>query len=297
MPVFKAISYFGTVMLGVSRPTLSSEIVGWLYHLSNGMGFGLMYAAAMARPRLGSALLWGTALEGVMLLTPYVEVLGYRASPTFLAVSLGSHLVYGATLWGALALWERTRRRAGRRGARFGLLALAVLGIAGVGADSSRRYAATIPPSPPPYIGRHLYTTWSVPEPDRVALLWLIERHVDPAARFHFVEPFSPVDLGTPVDVPEAEIRRGGTRSATEILLAELDLAGDPALRRLGRMTSLFEIARWRLPAHPEAHRLGLELMEAVGDCEGDTRACMKRGRDFLDAWYAREGGSSLGTC
>ena len=151
-----------------------------------------------------------------------------------------------------------------------------------------RRHAAGIPPSPPSYIGKHLYTTWNVPEPDRVALLWVIQRFVDPAARFHFVEPFSRVEFGTPVDIPEAEVRRSGTRSATERMLEERGLTTDPALRTLGQMTHLFEIARWRLPAHPDAHQLGLELIEAVGECETDPGLCVRRGRDFLDEWYER---------
>jgi hypothetical protein len=45
IPVFKAISYFGTVLLGVQSPTPLSEVLGWAYHLSNGVSFGLMYVA------------------------------------------------------------------------------------------------------------------------------------------------------------------------------------------------------------------------------------------------------------
>ena len=55
LPVFKAISYFGTVILSVPHPPVASELVGWSYHFSNGVGFALMYTLLVHRPR------WWTA--------------------------------------------------------------------------------------------------------------------------------------------------------------------------------------------------------------------------------------------
>jgi hypothetical protein len=293
VPVFKAISYFGTLILDQLRPTLASEVVGWGYHLSNGVGFGLMYAVMVRRPRLWSALLWGVTLEAAMLATPYAEVFGYRMSPKFLAITIGAHLVYGAVLWGGLVGWERLQRApAPRRRAWIATLGLlAPLGVGGVGADFHARHAASLPPSPPSYVGEHLYTTWNVPEPDRVALLWATRQFVDPKARFHFVEPFSRVTYGTSIDMPEAEVRRAATRSATEVLLDERDLLGEKKLRLLADTTHLFEIARWRLPSNREAFRLGTGLVSAVGDCPADDVApCFERGFRYLDAWYTGEG-------
>lgn len=287
IPVFKAISYFGTVMLGETRPTLATELLGWSYHLSNGIGFGLMYTVGVARPSLWTAMGWGLILEGVMLLTPYVEVLGYRASPTFFAVTIGAHLIYGAVLWAGLAGWRWLRARRGQGLRRTAILAGAVLGIGAIAAVAHSRHAATIPPSPPSYIGEHLYTTWNVLEPDRVAVVWVVRRFADPEAEFHFVEPFTRNRFGTPLDIPEAEVRRSATNSATRILLQELGLVTDPKLRMLGDMTQLFEIATWQLPAHPAERDLGLGLTRAVGDCEaGATKTCIARGLLFLDNWY-----------
>ena len=288
VPVFKAISYFGTLILDQTTPTLASELAGWSYHLSNGIGFALMYAVALRRPALWSAMLWGVTLEAAMLRTPYAEVFGYRLSPKFFAITVGSHLVYGAVLWAALVLWRRLRG-ASRRGPKIVALALvAVLGVGGVAADFHQRHAAAIPPSPPSYVGEHLYTTWNVLEPDRVAVLWVVRRYLDADARFHFIEPFSHFRFGRPVDTPEADIRRGGNRSATEILLAEQDLLDDEKLRALADMTHLFEIARWRLPSRPDAFQLGERLMAAVGECEPkDAHPCADRGLAFLDRWYA----------
>ena len=287
VPVFKAISYFGTLILDQTTPTLASEVAGWGYHFSNGVGFGLMYAVALTRFRLWSALLWGVTLEIAMLLTPYAEVFGYRVSPKFLAVTIGSHLVYGVVLWAALRYWGRLPDKRRLLGRLVALALLAPLGIGVIAWDFHARHAATIPPSPPSYTGEHLYTTWNVLEPDRIAVLWVLRRYVDPEARFHFVEPFSHLRFGRPIDAPEAEVRRSGVRSATEVLLAAQGLLDDEKLRRLGEMTHLFEITRWRLPSEPEAFQLGQRLIDATGTCDpADVAPCVERGLRFLDAWY-----------
>jgi hypothetical protein len=288
VPVFKAISYFGTLLLGQTSPTFASELAGWSYHLCNGIGFGLMYAVLVARPRLWSAVAWGVTLEVAMLLTPYAEVFGYRLSPRFVAITLGSHAVYGAVLWAGLRNWERLRR--GPHGLRI-LLSLALLPPLGIGAvawDFHGRHAASIPPSPPSYIGPHLYTTWNVLEPDRLAVLWVTRRFVDPDARFHFIEPFSHSALGKPIDMPEANVRRSGVRSATEVLLERRNLLGDEKLASLAEMTHLYEIARWQLPSRPRTFALGEALKAAAGTCPAkEVRPCVERGLHFLDEWYA----------
>src|SRR2546427_10557578 len=105
IPVFRAIAYFGTVFLGQSKPTLASEAVGWAYHLSNGVGFGLMYATLFSRPRWWTAVAWGVVLELSMLYTPYAEVVGYHRTRTFFAITMGAHVCYGLGLWAGLRAW------------------------------------------------------------------------------------------------------------------------------------------------------------------------------------------------
>lgn len=291
IPVFKAISYFGTVILGQQRPDLASELAGWSYHLSNGIGFGLMYAVLVVRPRWWTAALWGLFLEAAMLATPYAEIFGYRYTQGFLAITLGSHVVYGLALWSGLLLWRRggdfrlpERRRLGALAASF---ALAPAAVGAVGLDFHQRHAAAIPPSPPAYLGPHLYTTWNALEADRLATLWLLRRFVDPEARFHFVEPFTHIARGTPVDTPEAAVRRTGRLAAAEVLLAELGRRDDPRLALVGRMAHNEEITPWMKPAHPQAFALGREVNEAAAGCEGgEPLPCVERALAVLDRWY-----------
>jgi hypothetical protein len=293
LPVFKAISYFGTVIVDTPAPSPLSEVIGWTYHFSNGVGFGLMYAVLVLRPHWLTATLWGLVLEGAMLLTPYAEVFGYRVSPTFLAITIGSHIVYGLTLWAALRYWLGPQALgAPTRRQPVGLVLaflLAPLGIGAVAADFHQRHAETIPPSPPGYLGPHLYVTWNVLEPDRMAALWVFRRFVQSQARYHFVEPFSRITYGTPFDMPEADIRRQGTRSATEVLLARRGLEDNPRLQSLARMTHLYEITPWMVPADPAAQQLGYELRHAAGSCNPPyVSQCFERALHYLDTWYAR---------
>ena len=267
VPVFKAISYFGTVLVGVESPTPLSEALGWGYHLTNGVSFGLMYAALVRKPRVYSAVVWGLTLEAVMLLTPYAEVFGYRRDAKFLAVTIGAHVVYGLVLWLALRLWTGERKARLKPLHVVGGFLCVPIGIAVIAADFHSRYAGALPPGPPPYIGPYLYTTWDVPEPDRVVAMWVTRRFVEPRARFHFIKPFEPIRYGQPFDLPEASVRRQGIRSATQVLIEREGLESDARLGALARMTYLNEVVPWMLATDPEAGRL-TELLRSAAERE-----------------------------
>lgn len=287
IPVFKAISYFGTTFLGVESPTFFSETIGWAYHLSNGVSFGLMYAALIRKPGPVTAVLWGMTLEGVMLLTPYAEVFGYRRDAKFLAITIGAHAVYGLVLWLGLRLWDTSRQRPKVTHIVSGFLCVP-LGLSVMAFDFNKRYASVLPPSPPPYMGPNLYTTWDVPEPDRIVAMWVFHRFAEPQATFRFIQPFDKIQYGTPFDLPEAEIRRHEIQSATEYLIEQKGLTADAKLAKLARMTHLNEVTPWMLATDPEAGQL-TEILRARADqhcgksLHGD---CLQRLFAFLDQWY-----------
>jgi hypothetical protein len=286
IPVFQAISYFGTLLAQLDTPTLRSEGLGWAYHLSNGVSFGLMYAVLVPRPGPATAILWGLGLEGAMLLTPYAEVFSYRRDWRFFAITIGAHACYGATLWLALRHWSS--RRPSRTTIGGGLVGVG-LGLALIAADFHRVHAASLSSTPPEHLGPDLYVTWDVPEPDRLAALWMLKRFGNAEAHFHFMPPFRPLTYGEPFDVPEAEIRRAGSLAATEVLLEQLQRAGDSRLIPIARMAHLSEVTPWRFPSDPEAGALAQRLRhEAAEHCGERLRsACLDRVFLVLDEWYA----------
>ncbi|HXD30442.1 MAG TPA: chromate resistance protein ChrB domain-containing protein [Pyrinomonadaceae bacterium] len=288
IPVFKAISYFGTVLLGVQAPTPLSETLGWAYHLSNGVSFGLMYAALVSKPRIYSAIIWGLTLEAVMLMTPYAEVFGYRRDAKFFVITIGAHAVYGAVLYLGLQLWQGTAAFSLKPShVALGLL-LVPVGISLIALDSYRRYSRSLPPSPPAYIGPHLYTTWDVPEPDRIVAMWMTRRFVDPKATFYFIKPFERIRYGQPFDIPEAEIRRHGIESATQFLVARQGLSSDKKLDAFARMTYLNEITPWMLASDPQAGQLTQQLRLAAEQHCGEALRpeCTESLFKTLDALY-----------
>lgn len=288
VPVFKAISYFGTLLLGVQSPTPVSEMLGWAYHLSNGVSFGLMYVALFRTPRIYTAVIWGLTLEVVMLLTPYAEIFGYRRDAKFFAITFGAHAVYGAVLYLALRLWNGVRDFQLRPAHVAAGVICVVLGLSLIAADSYRSYARSLPPSPPAYIGPHLYTSWEVPEPDRIVAMWVTRRFVEPQASFYFIKPFEAIRYGRPFDVPEAEIRRHGLRSATQFLLEQRGLNSDAKLNTLARMTYLNEVTPWMLASDPEAGELTQRLrLAAEKECGQSMNSdCVERLFQELDHFY-----------
>jgi hypothetical protein len=286
IPVFQAISYFGTLLAGLDTPSAGSEGLGWVYHLSNGVSFGLMYTMLAPRPSALTAVVWGLGLEGAMLLTPYAEVFSYRRDWRFLTITIGAHACYGAALWLAWRHWNSRRRSAATVGG--GVVAVG-LGLALIAADFHRLHAAGLSASPPEVFGPNLYVTWDVPEPDRVAALWVLKRFGNTDAHFHFIPPFRALTYGTPFDVPEAEIRRAGALSATQVLLERVATRDDERLTLLARMAHLSEITPWMLPADPAASELERRVREgAVDSCGERLRpACVDRVFALLDAWYA----------
>lgn len=293
LPIFKAISYFGTILLDEPTPTFASEVAGWAYHLSNGVGFGVMYAALVSKPRVWSAVAWGLFLEVAMLVTPYAEVFGYKVGSEFLAITIGAHVCYGLALYAGLRLWRARIAGSGagnlirnRPLATIGAL-IPLVGIGCIGADFHRLHRAGLPASPPATLGPHLYTTWDALEVDRVTAMWVLLRYVDPDARFYFVSPFTTARFGIPFDLPEAEARRTGSLSATEVLIARAGREDDPALARLGAVAHHFEILPWAAPSTEDELEIGLELQARAHACLPARMQCVEEMFGLLDAWYA----------
>lgn len=105
MPLFKVFPGFGAMILGqpIDQASYSAatQIVGWLYHFSNGATFGVMYLAMIGRPA-DRHWAWGVvmavALELGMLLTPYPQVFHIPVTPRFVVVTLAAHAIFGVIM-------------------------------------------------------------------------------------------------------------------------------------------------------------------------------------------------------
>ena len=109
LPLFKVFPRFGALILGQSfdatttdsQFTLIAHVLGWLYHFSNGITFGVMYMALVGDASRRSwlwAVLFATGLELAMLFTPYTTFFGIHLTTKFVIATLTAHVIFGIVL-------------------------------------------------------------------------------------------------------------------------------------------------------------------------------------------------------
>jgi hypothetical protein len=105
MDLFKVFPRFGAMVLGQpieqAHYSITTQIVGWLYHFSNGATFGVMYVAIIGNPTRRHwtwAILMALVLELGMLLTPYPQVFNIPVTMRFVVVTVAAHAIFGVGL-------------------------------------------------------------------------------------------------------------------------------------------------------------------------------------------------------
>src|SRR2546423_7559461 len=104
MDLFKVFPRFGAMILGQpleqAHYSTLTQVIGWLYHFSNGATFGVMYLALIGNPRRSWwwAVAMAVALELGMLLTPYPSVFGIGITLRFVMVTVAAHAIFGVGL-------------------------------------------------------------------------------------------------------------------------------------------------------------------------------------------------------
>jgi len=90
----------------------------------------------------------------------------------------------------------------------------------------------------------HRYGTWENMEVDKCASAWLLKRHVDDRAEFVFFPVGELVTGAIAFDTPDAELRRTGTRSTFENILA-INGINDTCLDRIAAIIHQLEVSSW----------------------------------------------------
>jgi len=105
MNLFKVFPRFGAMILGQpveqTSYSLAAQVLGWIYHFSNGATFGVMYVAMIGDPTRRHwtwAVAMALALELGMLITPYPQVFGIQVTTRFVAVTVAAHAIFGVGL-------------------------------------------------------------------------------------------------------------------------------------------------------------------------------------------------------
>lgn len=99
MSPFYSIYIFGALITGKPTGTAAAAVAGWLYHISNGVTFAIIYTLVAGPAHWWFGLLWGLVLETAMLLIyPASAILRPPVLLPFVVVSLISHAMYGAVI-------------------------------------------------------------------------------------------------------------------------------------------------------------------------------------------------------
>lgn len=96
---FYSIAIFGKLITANPAESIIASVAGWLYHISNGVTFGIIYTLILGPARWWFGLAWGLVLELAMLIIyPASTLLQPRALAPFVIVSLASHALFGAVI-------------------------------------------------------------------------------------------------------------------------------------------------------------------------------------------------------
>ncbi len=105
MNLFKVFPRFGAMILGQSVEqqtySMAAHVVGWIYHFSNGITFGIMYVAlvgGISRRTWAWGVLMALGLELGMLFTPYSAFFGIPLSMAFVLATLAAHTIFGMVM-------------------------------------------------------------------------------------------------------------------------------------------------------------------------------------------------------
>ena len=104
---WEALPLFGELLTGAAASSRLAAVAGFLYHVANGVGFGVTYAILFGRRGVLAGIGFALVLEAVMLAV-YPGWLDIRARAEFTSVSMMGHVAYGAAL-GSLVPWLLTR--------------------------------------------------------------------------------------------------------------------------------------------------------------------------------------------
>lgn len=102
---YAAMPLFGSLITLEPTESTTAQVLGWIYHFWNGIGFGMMFALVRPRGAFLAGLAWGLILEGIMLFV-YPGFIGADiADAAFVSVGVVGHAAWGLALGAGLKRW------------------------------------------------------------------------------------------------------------------------------------------------------------------------------------------------
>lgn len=109
--VLSPIESYGVLASGASHSSPATDFVGWSYHFSNGIGFGIAFAAIGLRRHWAWAVGYSLVLETATIVSPFADAYQLHGKYLIIAIAYGAHVPFGLALGAACQHPERTIRR------------------------------------------------------------------------------------------------------------------------------------------------------------------------------------------
>ncbi|MFQ5709506.1 MAG: hypothetical protein ACE5HO_18775, partial [bacterium] len=86
-----------------------TDVIGWTYHFSNGITFGIMYALFMRKRHWLWAIVWAFILETIAVLSPFANIFALVGDYYKLGVAYMGYVAYGLPLGWLAYKWNASR--------------------------------------------------------------------------------------------------------------------------------------------------------------------------------------------
>lgn len=89
------IESYGVLLTGASSSSGWTDLAGWGWHLSNGIGFGITYVAIAEGRRWQYGVAWAMALESASVLTPFAGYYSLAGKTAVILIAYAAHVPFG----------------------------------------------------------------------------------------------------------------------------------------------------------------------------------------------------------
>lgn len=93
--IFAPILSYGLLIDGGGMSSGWTDLLGWLFHVSNGVTFGIGYAVVFARRHWAWGVAYGLLLETAAYASPFTEVYRLTGKTAVVAIAYLAHVAYG----------------------------------------------------------------------------------------------------------------------------------------------------------------------------------------------------------
>ena len=142
---------------------------------------------------------------------------------------------------------------------------------------------------PSPVIGEEVFVTWDGLEVDKLSSMWLIKRHISPGATIKLLPKGTPVDEGTPFDIPDAGISRKFNQSSFDSLMGQYNLQ-DPKLQQIAFLIRDIELNTWETKRYKKSAEIELYFFDLI-QSHLDRDVLIERSYSYFDVLYGMDSG------